>query len=231
MTSHRHTPPGTHEYDEEPQVGLPERLPDNETLIWQGSPNWRSMAMEVFHVRKIAMYFLGIFVLRGLFVGEELGWQAGLVSAMFLLPLFAFALATLAIIAYLSARDTLYTITNKRVVMRVGIALTLTYNIPLKLIGAAGIHVRKDRSGDLPLTLANGNKIAFINLWPHTRPWKIASPQPMLRCIPEVEQVAAQLAIVWSAANQQIAVPLKQTRDVSSSVSNGRLENSSLAAQ
>jgi hypothetical protein len=232
MSSHRHTPPGTHEYDEEPEVGLPERLPTNEKLIWQGSPNWRSMALEVFHVRKVAYYFLGIFVLRGLFVGEELGWQAGIMSAMLLLPLFAFALATLTAIAYLSARDTLYTITDKRVVMRIGIALTLTYNIPLKLISAAGIHVRKDSSGDLPITLLAGNKIAFVNLWPHTRPWKLVSPQPMLRCIPNVEQVAAQLAKAWSSHTDQTAVPLKQNKELSvNGTSDARPNSGRLAVQ
>ena len=37
--------------------GLPERLPEGETLLWQGRPSWRQLALRAFHVREIAIYF------------------------------------------------------------------------------------------------------------------------------------------------------------------------------
>jgi Bacterial PH domain len=207
MSDHRHTLPGTHEYDQEPQVGLPEQLPPNERLIWQGSPNWRSMAVDVFHVRKIAIYLFLMMAARAYVVAGELGFSEGIVAAIWLTPFIAFAIGGIALLAYLSARDTMYTITSKRVVMRIGIALTLTYNIPLKLIFAAGVHERKDGSGDIPLTLVPGNKIALLNLWPHARPWRFSAPEPMLRCLPDVKIVAAELSKAWAQANQQAAIP------------------------
>ena len=42
--------------------------------------------------------------------------------------------------AWLSARNTVYTITDRRVVMRIGIVLTLTFNLPFKRIAAAGLQ-------------------------------------------------------------------------------------------
>ena len=41
----------------EPIRGLPDRLPPGETLLWQGEPQFRSMALRVFHARKVAIYF------------------------------------------------------------------------------------------------------------------------------------------------------------------------------
>jgi Bacterial PH domain len=207
MSDHRHTPPGVHEYDDEPQVGLPEALPKGERLIWQGSPNWRSMAINVFHVRKVAVYLTVMMLIRGLAVGNDGTVLQGFIAALWCLPLVIIATAVMTLLAYLSARDTMYSITNKRVIMRIGIALTLTYNIPLKLIQAAGVHHRKDGTGDIPLNLAKGNKIAFVFLWPHAKPWKLSQPEPMLRCLPNAIEVASTLSAAWAAANQQVAMP------------------------
>jgi hypothetical protein len=208
MNDHRHTPPGVHEYDDEPQVGLPEALPVGEQLIWQGAPDWRSMAINVFHVRKVAIYLTAMMFIRGVAVGSESTVLQGVIAGLWCLPLVLLAVAVITLLAYLSARDTMYTITDKRIIMRIGIALTLSYNIPLKLVQAAGIHVRKDGTGDIPLSLASGNKIAFLFLWPHAKPWKLSQPEPMFRCLPNVNAVAAKLSKAWANANNQAAVPV-----------------------
>jgi hypothetical protein len=36
--------------------------------------------------------------------------------------------------------------------------------------------------------------MAYSNLWPHVRPWRLANPEPMLRSIPEAERVAQILS-------------------------------------
>ncbi|MGB7205186.1 MAG: PH domain-containing protein, partial [Anderseniella sp.] len=41
----------------EPIPGLPELPPENEKILWQGSPSRNSMAVHVFHVRKVIGYF------------------------------------------------------------------------------------------------------------------------------------------------------------------------------
>jgi uncharacterized membrane protein len=213
MSDHRHTPPGVHEYDDEPQVGLPEALPKGEQLLWQGSPDWRSMAINVFHVRKVAAYLTAMMLIRGIAVGSDGTALQGLIAGLWCLPLVFIAVSVITLMAYLSARDTMYSITDKRVIMRIGIALTLTYNIPLKLIQAAGLHVRNDGTGDIPLNLAKGNKIAFLFLWPHAKPWKLSQPEPMLRCLPNASDVAVKLSAAWAKANQQTAIPAASLGD------------------
>ena len=196
-SGHRHG--SGHEHEFEPQRGLPEALPAGEKLLWQGSPDWRMLARRAFHVRKLVVYFT---VLAGLRLTVLLGSGAGardmLVSLLWMALLGATAIGLLSLVAWLSARGTVYTITDRRVVMRIGIVLTLTFNIPFKRIVGAGLRLDANGSGDLPLTLNGKDRIAWLHLWPHARPWKLAQPEPMLRSVPQAAEVAALLADAWS---------------------------------
>lgn len=196
----RHTASG-HEHEFEVQRGLPEALPLGESLLWQGSPEWRSLARRAFHVRKLAVYFGAMVVLRAAFVFNDTGSAVDALRATLApLALAAVALGLVLLLAWLSARGAVYTLTDKRVVMRIGIVLTLTFNIPYKRIAAAGLHLHGDGTGDLPLTLLPPDRIAWLHLWPHARPWRLGRPEPMLRSVPDAEAVARQLARAWSEA-------------------------------
>ncbi len=200
--------PREHEY--EPQFGLPETLPGDEKLLWQGSPDWKALAREAFHIRKLAVYFALMIVVRlGVVAGDGGGLPEMLRSLSWTLPLAALGLALVAAIAWMSARGAVYTITNRRVVMRIGIVLTVTFNLPFRHIRAAGLHVAKDGTADLPLTLGSDDHIAWLHLWPHVRPWKVAQPQPMLRSVANGPQVAQILAQAWSAATGQATGPVE----------------------
>jgi hypothetical protein len=43
------------------------------------------------------------------------------------------------------------------------------------------------------------NKIAFLHLWPHARPWRIAAPQPTLRALVDAQAAANILATAMEA--------------------------------
>ena len=49
--------------------------------------------------------------------------------------------------------------------------------------------------------------LGYLLLWPHARPWRFSRPQPMLRALPGVAQVAETLAAAV-AAHEQIALDL-----------------------
>ena len=57
---------------------------------------------------------------------------------------------------------------------------------------------RADGSGDLPLTLSGEDRIAWLHLWPHARPFHLAHPEPMLRSVPDAAAVAQLLSQAWS---------------------------------
>lgn len=202
--AHRHSL--GHEHEFEPQYGLPEVLPQQEKLLWQGSPQWRALAVEVFHARKLAIYFALILLLRAGFVLADGGGLAGVLGSWaWLLPMAALAVGTMLLLARLTAKATVYTITDRRVVMRIGIVLTVAYNLPFKRIEAAGLMLRgKDGHGDIPITLNKGERIAILQLWPHARPWRLARPEPMLRGLADAAKVGQVLAQAWRAARPEL---------------------------
>ena len=190
-----------HEHEFEPQFGLPEPLPADERILWQGSPDWRVLARTAFHVRKLAVYFSVILALRVVFVLADCGTMADATKAIaMMLPLALLAIGIAAALAWLSSRTTVYTLTDRRVVMRIGIVLSLTFNLPLKRLATAGLRLHTGGTGDIPLALARGDTIAYLHLWLHARPWRVAQPEPMLRAVPNAAVVSAQLADAWAAA-------------------------------
>lgn len=198
--AHRHTLGPEH--DHEPQFGLPELLPADETLLWQGSPDWRVLALRAFHLRKLALYFALLMLLRGLLhAADGAPLAAAAWAALTPLPLALLGLGLVALLAFLSARGTVYTLTDRRVVMRIGIVLTVTYNLPFKRIAAAALQRSRDGHGDIALTLASRDRIAWLQLWPHVRPWHVRRPEPTLRAIADADRVAARLSAAWAAVN------------------------------
>jgi len=200
-----------HEHELEPQHGLPERLPAGERILWQGSPDASMLARSAFHLRTLAVYFA---LLLALAAGTSWSEGAGLLQALSALT-WPTVLATVALLsvwslAWLSARTTVYTITNRRVVMRIGIVLTLTFNLPLRQLATAGLRLREAGHGDIVLELAGSDRIAWVHLWPHARPWRLGRPQPMLRAVPDGERVARLLTEAWAQANQAAANPVSE---------------------
>ena len=197
-----------HEHEMEPQYGLPERLPAAERILWQGSPDFREVALQIFHVRKAAIYFAALLLLRAGFAMSDGGTLLdGLVSLAWPLPLALTALASLSALAWMTARTTVYTLTDKRVVMRIGIVLTLAFNIPLRTLRSAALRRGEGRTGDIVMQLAGPDHIAFLHLWPHVRPWRLAHPEPMLRAVADAPQVAALLSQAWSQVTGVAALP------------------------
>jgi hypothetical protein len=200
------TTPSEHEFEAAP--GLPEPLPQGERLLWQGSPDWRALARRAFHVRKLAAYFALMLALRGAAKLAD-GGTAGdaLLAVLWLAPVALLGLGLVVLLAWLSARSAVYTITDRRVVMRIGIVLTVTFNLPFRAIESADLRADTDGFGDIPLTLKGPDRIAYLHLWPHARPRRLGRPQPMLRSIPRAAEVARVLSSAWAQRNGIVGQP------------------------
>lgn len=180
--------------------GLPEALPAGEKLLWQGRPDWRALATDAFHLRKVAVYFGLLFAWRlgsrlhdGTTFGDALGYAA------FILPIAAAGLVILAVLAWATARTTVYTVTSRRIVMRIGVALQMTVNLPFKVVESAGLRARPDGTGDIALRLEPGVRAAYLALWPHVRRWRFTRPEPSLRSVPDARTVADLLSEALAA--------------------------------
>lgn len=183
------------EHDNEPIRGLPEQLPAGEHILWQGAPDWRVLARTALHTYWIALYF-GVLIVwnlgSGILRAEPV--MAVVVQAVSSIAVGAVCLGLLYGYAWLNARTTVYTLTNKRFVLRHGVALSKCFNIPYVVIASAGLKVDAKGHGDIPLALAGDAKIAYPHLWPHARPWRIGKPEPMMRALPDAAAVAERLS-------------------------------------
>jgi hypothetical protein len=201
-----------HEHEFEAAPGLPEPLPAGERLLWQGSPDWKQLALHVFHVRTLAIYFLLMVLLQAIYLmGQpDAQWLVALGTSI---ALSLTSLGLLTWLAWLSARTALYTLTSKRVVMRIGVVLTLTFNLPLRMVAAASIKPAQNGCGDIALKLAGDDHIAWLNLWPHAKPWALKNPEPCLRLIPNALQVGERLVQAWRDVNPAVPVMLGDMLD------------------
>lgn len=191
------------DFDFEPVPGLPRHLPPGERVLWRGRPDANAFAWRFLKFGHLTAYFMALLVwvvVSGLLDGvglRELTASAATFSAL--------ALAALGLFrgyAALVERTTIYTLTDKRLVVRAGIALPITINLPFKQVSAAAMRECPDGTGEISLTIAKDQHVAYAVLWPHVKAWRFAQPEPVLRCVPQVGKVANALAQALAASAQ-----------------------------
>ncbi len=182
---------GMTEYEDEPVEGLPEHLPEGETMVWQGRPTVAAMAKRVFYIPHLAVYF-GLLIaghtiyrlMEGVSAAQVMGtfvWQAGLATTVVVLLLW---------LARAYARSVLYTLTSERLVIRSGVALPMMVNIPIEQITAADLRVYRDGTGDILLKASADRKLYWVLLWPNVSAWYSRPVRPLLRGVPEPQSAA-----------------------------------------
>lgn len=182
------------EHDSEPVRGLPALLPPGERVLWQGAPAWRSLALHAYRLRELSVYFMLIVAARGAYLlasGATL--ETALRGCLGPVVFSLLSLGLLAAVAALAARSTVYTITTRRVVVRQGIALASSVNLPFAAIESADLRMHADGTGDLALQMNRDERISYLWLWPHVRPWRITHPQPSLRSLRDAARAAEVL--------------------------------------
>ena len=198
------------EHDYEPVPGLPAPLPENEIILWQGAPRWTIFARRALKIRWLAGYFAALIVFS---IADRLmlGQSTHAVARATLVwsALAAVAIGVLLVYAWGVGRTTLYTITNRRIVLRVGIALPITLQIPFRRIDGAGMKAGSDGAGDIALKLTEGDRVSYLVLWPHARPWTLGNAQPSLRGVKDVGAVAQILSRALAASAEQPAQPVR----------------------
>ena len=185
----------------EPIEGLPELLPKGEVILWQGRPNWLRLTIESLNLWWVIGYFGLLAAWRFLSVIDYMPFGTAISASIPFLFVAAFVGLLLCGVGYIQAKATLYTITNRRVVMRIGAALTLTLNLPFTKIDNAAVAKKRGGFGNIAFETSGDTKFSFFVLWPHARSWYFGKPQPTLKCIPDIEKVSS---ILGEAAKSRI---------------------------
>lgn len=188
----------------EPVRGLPERLPQGERILWQGRPDTWALAREALNLNWVAGYFVALAAWHVLSRIDQPQIGSAIAGATSFLIMGAVVCGLLWLVAWVQARATVYTITNRRVAMRIGAALNLTLNLPFTEIGTADLDLRSGGTGTIAMETTGKTRLSYLVCWPHVRPWRMRQPTPALRCIPEAETVARILA---EAAEARVFTP------------------------
>lgn len=198
------------EHEFEPTPGLPQRLPPGEKMLWQGKPETLALAKRVFRISWIAGYFAILIIWRiAADIHDGFSVAAALSHASTLAVLMVCAVGFFYFMTWMMARATLYTITSKRVVMRVGAVFDVAVNLPFNGIVKADLVKRRDRTGDIVLSLEGIGHVSYWMLWPHVKPWNFLNVRPALRSLARPEEVAAILshAVEAHGATRECTAP------------------------
>lgn len=180
--------------------GVGEALPAGEQVLWEGAPRATLVARHVLYVRLIAGYF-------ALTIGWWAASTAPTLPRAHALPMLAGQVALAALVlgllyayAGMTARNARYTITSRRVVLRVGAVFPVVINVPLAQVASAGVHRFRDGSAQIALQLEAGVRASWWLLWPHARPSRLRWPEPLLRGLAGDDARAAASALQTAAA-------------------------------
>ena len=188
------------DHDFEFMPGIPHPLPTGERLVWQGRQRTWPLARRAFRCNVVLAYFALAWVVlaaRDISAGAA-ALDAALRYQWLLMPA-AGAWLLLFGMAWLFARSTIYNVTTRRVLIRSGVALPITIDVPINLIDNLALAKYADGSGDVALTLNERQRASYFVLWPNVRSWHFFKPQPTLRCIRYPEAAAEALTAVLQA--------------------------------
>ncbi len=189
-----------HSMSQVPALGTPQQ---DEAVLWKGKPDLATLARTAFHTRAVGAYFLLLIAIALAFGSIGGALLTGLAGMITMGLLYSFA--------WLGARTTTYILTDRRLILNIGMAIEKSVNLPLKRIGAAHLTDRGAGFGDIAVEPTEGRGLGYAMLWPHARPLHFARPQPMLRALPDVAEVAHKLAEA-TAAHSEIARPAEPAR-------------------
>ncbi|WP_308916234.1 photosynthetic complex putative assembly protein PuhB [Jannaschia sp. LMIT008] len=193
------------DFEHEPIRGLPEMLPPGERILWQGAPDVRALLRDALRIRWVSAYFLVLFAWKTVDAAAAIPWAAAAGEASFFLVLWGVTAALLWAVAWAQAKATVYTVTDRRVVMRIGAALTMTLQFPYRWIGAADLKLAADGTGTVAFQTLGRTRMSYLMTWPHVRPWRFNPTQPALRCIPDAASVARLIADAAGAVPSRAA--------------------------
>jgi hypothetical protein len=199
--------------------GVSQPLPIGEALLWEGRPDGPALARYALHIRKVAFYF-GLIIVVGFggAVRDGVALPQLLTTLATQVALSLVVLGCIALYARLLARHTIYAITDRRMVMRVGLVLPTTINIPFRLVESARSHRFADGTGQIALRLRHPERVSFFQFWPSVRPWHYRSPEPMLRGLKNTDAVAEMLrvaALATGGLDDTVTAPV--TKETSAS--------------
>ncbi len=182
------------------------QLAPGEVRLWQGRPLFRRVAFDIFHARGIAAYFVGLIALDAYQAwAKRIPLPLAIHNSVPLVVILSVASGLLLLAAWLVTLTTGYEVTDRRVILRYGMALPATLSLPHSQIVRASVAINRDHTGDVALVLRACNHMPYLKLWPLARGWRLSHPEPMLRGVPQAAVVGTLIARALAARDALLA--------------------------
>ena len=172
-------------------LNLSENLPNGEQLIWQGQPERHALATRAMYLKYIAFYLVVLIAARTGYLimnGEPVATWSGMLIWQMLAS--ALIMSLIVGLAAVYSRTTRYSLTNERLIIKTGAAITIHINLPLQQIIAADLREYSDGTGDITLQVSRAEKLYWLLIWPNVRSWWIRPLRPVLRGLKDAQAVA-----------------------------------------
>jgi hypothetical protein len=217
------------EHEIEPLPGLPGVPPAGEVVLWQGRPSSALVARHLLKVRWIVGYFL-ILASWALVAGLNDGQPTGgiLFSVAVLTALAGVLIGMIELFAWAVEKTTLYTITTERVVMRFGVAISMTLNLPFRQIDSVSLAKIGEKAGVIAIALLPGQRLSWLIQWPHVRGFRFSKPEPSLIFLADAEKAAKVLS---AAVGQYRGARAEQPRIILQETTGSAMPPSVVAAE
>jgi hypothetical protein len=158
-------------------------------ICWVGRPDWKSFGYHAFGLKYFLIYFFicafyAVSQIESTFSFGELfiKYNPYLLSG-------TFAGAIVLLLAYIAARHTCYVITEKRIVIRTGVALVFLLNMPFKNILSIDTKPLAKGRGNVIFKVQSKKRIPYLSCWPSVKVGNFLEPIPAFRSIMALEKV------------------------------------------
>ena len=195
----------------EPHQTILEAIPDGESIQWKGKPSFWGFSWHFFGLKLMAFYLI---ILSAVFVARLTVTDFYTAFAVDFLPFLLsgiLASCILMALAGIQSQSSVYIITENRVIIKSGAALSFLISIPFKKIKAVNMQKRNGSLGTISFELNSGKRVPYISCWPSVRSWKFKKTEPAFSCIENVDQVATILRKLVMAGSISIQEPKNNT--------------------
>jgi hypothetical protein len=186
-------------------------IPEGENIIWSGKPDFKSITLRAFGLKYLLFYLLISFVffsIRSGIIVEPIKLITSFVPYLLSGILIC---CIVSLFSYFQVRNTVYVVTDKRVVIKTGVALIFMLNVPFEKISEINRQILGDGSGNISFKLISGKRVPFFASWPSVRPWYFSNPEPTFRYVADADLVATDISRAAASKIHQVNKKLTQT--------------------
>ena len=192
-------------------------IPNGEAILWKGRPSLWGFSWNLFGLKWITLYLSMLSI-----VSVARFFASDFYTAFYVdfLPFFLsgiFASIILIGLAATQTYSTVYIITENRVIIKTGAALSFLISMPFKKIKEVNLQKRGASIGTISFELLSEKRVPYISCWPSVRPWKFKRTQPAFSCIGSVDEVATILRKTAMTGNISLYDP-RQNLEIGSEI-------------